>query len=278
MPANRQATPSEVTTTRAEDSRDTSLGIDARMMLVMERITHIEKGGVGPQSMGSFPFAEAPAVKHAIRTELVRVGVMVHTSFDGHDVRLITGKEGRQWVLATVWGTLAFVNVDDPQQVVRSEIRGQGIDQSDKAIAKAMTSADKYGLLNAFQIPTGDDPDASSEAPEYQTNGAGPPQRPYDQQQYERQHDQALARPAHAAQPWGDGTPLPPAPGQAPPPAQQAPVAQQGGQWKCPVHNRSKSGTYGLYCTAKESDPGWSNDKGYCTRTPGDAYAAANER
>ena len=49
----------------------------------------------------------------------------------------LTGREGRQAVLATVWGQLSFVNVDDPSQVYVSEIRGQGLDYGDKALIKA---------------------------------------------------------------------------------------------------------------------------------------------
>lgn len=36
---------------------------------------------------------------------------------------------------------------------------GDGVDTQDKAPGKAMTYADKYALMKAYKIPTGDDPD-----------------------------------------------------------------------------------------------------------------------
>ena len=52
-----------------------------------------------------------------------------------------------------------FVNVDDPKDYVDVTTYGDGIDGGDKAPGKAMTYADKYALLKAYKIETGDDPD-----------------------------------------------------------------------------------------------------------------------
>lgn len=52
-----------------------------------------------------------------------------------------------------------FVNIDNPEQYVDITTYGDGIDTSDKATGKAMTYADKYALMKAYKISTGDDPD-----------------------------------------------------------------------------------------------------------------------
>lgn len=52
-----------------------------------------------------------------------------------------------------------FVNVDNPTEWVEVTTYGDGIDSGDKAPGKAMTYADKYALLKAYKIETGDDPD-----------------------------------------------------------------------------------------------------------------------
>lgn len=52
-----------------------------------------------------------------------------------------------------------FVNVDNPTDYVDVTTYGDGIDSGDKAPGKAMTYADKYALLKAYKIETGDDPD-----------------------------------------------------------------------------------------------------------------------
>ncbi len=52
-----------------------------------------------------------------------------------------------------------FVNVEQPEEIVRITTYGDGIDTQDKAPGKAMTYADKYALLKAYKIITGEDPD-----------------------------------------------------------------------------------------------------------------------
>lgn len=55
--------------------------------------------------------------------------------------------------------TYRFVNVDNPEEYVEVKGYGDGIDTGDKAPGKAMTYADKYALMKAYKISTGDDPD-----------------------------------------------------------------------------------------------------------------------
>ena len=53
-----------------------------------------------------------------------------------------------------------FVNVDKPDEYIDITTYGNGIDSQDKAPGKAMTYGDKYALLKAYKIQTGEDPDA----------------------------------------------------------------------------------------------------------------------
>ncbi len=55
--------------------------------------------------------------------------------------------------------TLAIVDIESGE-IVEVESVGHGLDSADKAPGKAMTYARKYALLNAYKIPTGEDPDA----------------------------------------------------------------------------------------------------------------------
>ena len=52
-----------------------------------------------------------------------------------------------------------FVNTEDPADYVDITTYGDGVDSNDKAPGKAMTYGDKYALLKAYKIITGDDPD-----------------------------------------------------------------------------------------------------------------------
>lgn len=52
-----------------------------------------------------------------------------------------------------------FVNVDDPKDYIETVTFAEGIDAQDKGSGKAMTYGDKYALMKAYKISTGDDPD-----------------------------------------------------------------------------------------------------------------------
>lgn len=55
--------------------------------------------------------------------------------------------------------TYEFINVDKPTETLCVTAYGDGIDTGDKATGKAMTYADKYALMKAYKISTGEDPD-----------------------------------------------------------------------------------------------------------------------
>lgn len=52
-----------------------------------------------------------------------------------------------------------FVNIENPEEFIDITTYGDGVDSQDKAPGKAMTYADKYALLKAYKIITGEDPD-----------------------------------------------------------------------------------------------------------------------
>ena len=67
------------------------------------------------------------------------------------------GDEGKESQFVRFETTYRFVNIDDPSEVVDVVSYGDGIDSQDKAPGKAMTYADKYALMKAYKVETGDD-------------------------------------------------------------------------------------------------------------------------
>ncbi len=55
--------------------------------------------------------------------------------------------------------TYRFVNIDNTSEFIETTVYGDGLDTGDKAPGKAMTYADKYALMKAYKLSTGDDPD-----------------------------------------------------------------------------------------------------------------------
>lgn len=62
--------------------------------------------------------------------------------------------------------TYRFVNVDDPLDYIDTVTFAEGIDTQDKGSGKAMTYGDKYALMKAYKISTGDDPDQTASTEE----------------------------------------------------------------------------------------------------------------
>lgn len=65
-------------------------------------------------------------------------------------------KKQIHYLIETVY---RFVNVDDSNDFIETISYSDGIDTGDKAMGKAMTYGDKYALMKAYKIITGEDPD-----------------------------------------------------------------------------------------------------------------------
>lgn len=72
-----------------------------------------------------------------------------------------------------------FVNVDDPAEYIETVTFAEGIDAQDKGSGKAMTYADKYALMKAYKISTGDDPDQDASEDKHYTASPTPAKPQY---------------------------------------------------------------------------------------------------
>ena len=70
--------------------------------------------------------------------------------------------------------TYRFVNTDKPDEYIEIISFAEGIDPQDKGSGKAMTYADKYALMKAYKISTGDDPDQEASQPTEYKKAAKP--------------------------------------------------------------------------------------------------------
>lgn len=77
------------------------------------------------------------------------------------DKGTITNSKGTNSLFMRIETEYCFVNVEKPEEQISVITYGDGVDTQDKAPGKAMTYGDKYALLKAYKIVTGDDPDQS---------------------------------------------------------------------------------------------------------------------
>lgn len=93
---------------------------------------------------------------YPLARKIVESGVLTSIKADGSETK-------QQFMrLETIY---RFVNVENPDEYIDITTYGDGVDSQDKAPGKAMTYGDKYALLKAYKIITGDDPDQTASAP-----------------------------------------------------------------------------------------------------------------
>ena len=140
------------------------MNIYEKLSKVTEEITAVAKNlsvGYGKSSYKAVGEADVLAavkpteIKYGVYSfpasrEIVDSAVLTSVDKDGNEKRQLFMR------VKTVY---RFVNMEKPLEFVDMVTYGDGVDPGDKAPGKAMTYADKYGLLKAYKIITGDDPD-----------------------------------------------------------------------------------------------------------------------
>ena len=143
------------------------MNIYEKMSAITAELTAVAKNltvGIGKSSYKAVGEADVlAAVKpieakngvysYPVKREIIKDDVMTTKSeYNGN----VTEKQG-QFLRISV--TYRFVNTEKPDEYIDITSYGDGVDSQDKAPGKAMTYADKYALLKAYKIITGEDPD-----------------------------------------------------------------------------------------------------------------------
>ena len=148
-------------TAETETERDTTLNIYQRMMKATAEINRVAKNlKVDISKSQSYKAVAEADVLEAVKPVEEKFGIysypvkrviikddtyVTKSSYNGNESEKTT-------FFLRLEVNYRFVNVDKPDEFV---------DTQDKAPGKAMTYADKYALLKAYKIQTGEDPDAN---------------------------------------------------------------------------------------------------------------------
>ena len=141
------------------------LNIYERLLKITEELATVKKGlTVGSGSYGYKAVGEADILK-AVKPLEIAYGVYSYPlSRNIVSQEILTteknGKESTKFFMR-IETTYRFVNIDKPSEFVDQVSYGDGVDSLDKSPGKAMTYSDKYSLMKAYKIMTGDDPDQS---------------------------------------------------------------------------------------------------------------------
>lgn len=127
---------------------------------VMAAVSRVPKRG--RNEFHKYDYATEADIAEAIRKELAERHLVLLPAITGCQ-REPVGEKGS--VLTTLTMEFTFIDGESGETLTRPWL-GAGTDKEDKGVYKAMTGGEKYFLLKTFLLPTGDDPEQSTERPE----------------------------------------------------------------------------------------------------------------
>ncbi|MBT2601257.1 MULTISPECIES: ERF family protein [unclassified Oceanobacillus] len=130
-----------------------------KLAKVMTEVKHIEKKGYN--KFHKYHYATESDVAERVREVLAEQSVMMLPDIVEHSTREHTNQKGNTEYIATVKVKFTFIDGETGEELSIHSV-GEGQDAGDKAVYKAITGAQKYALMKAFMIPTGDDPEADT--------------------------------------------------------------------------------------------------------------------
>ncbi len=131
--------------------------IAAKLVKILATVEKVKKTGYN--SHQKYHYATEADILDAIRQGLIENQVFITESSKVVGVMPIENAEGKKSFLTTVETQHTFLDADSGESITVTS-SGQGHDNQDKGVYKAITGATKYFYLKNFMVSTGDDPEA----------------------------------------------------------------------------------------------------------------------
>jgi hypothetical protein len=158
-----------------------SLNIYERMSAIVSELSYVAKNlTVGVNSKSAYKaVGEADILSSVIPLERKFRVYSYPYSREIVEEKDLTNQNGYIQHYCKIASVYRFQNIDKPEEYVEVTSYGEGLDAGDKGMGKAMTYCDKYALMKAYKIRTGEDPDqdASVEMKGEVTSKAATPQQ-----------------------------------------------------------------------------------------------------
>lgn len=148
----------------SETKKEKTLNLYEKIQAVANKVKNIEKDmkvGTGNYSYKAVSdIAVTMAVKEA-EAEFGLLSIPIKQQLVSSEVIKSIKPNGQETLkfVDNIKMTIKIIDLDDISKFVEVESFGKGLDSGDKGFGKASTYARKYGLLNAYKIATGEDPD-----------------------------------------------------------------------------------------------------------------------
>lgn len=132
------------------------LPLVAKLLIIQKECSYLKKENKGYQ----FQFVSSAQTLGTIRGKMDELGVLLVPKVIRHSIRDFKNSKGNNEFLTEMDVEFTWINVDDPTDILVCPFYGQGVDNAEKGVGKALTYSEKYFLLKFFHIATDkDDPD-----------------------------------------------------------------------------------------------------------------------
>jgi hypothetical protein len=141
----------------------TNLNIYQKLIEVRKSVPYLQKESQGHQ----YQYVGSSQVLSAVRSKMDELGLMLICKVLNHNLIQGTSSKGAKEYMTELDLEFTWINAENPEDKIVCPWYGQGVDNSEKGVGKALTYAEKYFILKTFNIATDkDDPDAFQEKAE----------------------------------------------------------------------------------------------------------------
>ncbi len=139
------------------EKEPTQLNIYQKLINVRKTVPYLKKDNKGYQ----FKYVSSSQTLGAVRDAMDENALLLIPRVVGYDVSDHTTSKGGHEYFTQLKMSFTWVNADNPEEQIECPWTGQGLDNGEKGVGKALTYAEKFFLLKFFNIATDkDDPDA----------------------------------------------------------------------------------------------------------------------
>ena len=149
--------------------------ITSKLVKVMEEVSHVQKNGMN--EFHKYQYATAADVLEKVNEALCKNKICSVAKASLISLDHVTNAKGNQEHLATVQMNIRLIDSETGEYVDIAGL-GNGQDSGDKAVMKAETASIKYAYMMAFNISTGDDPEADVRTDQFMAETPNEPPKP----------------------------------------------------------------------------------------------------
>lgn len=156
------------------------LNIYQKLIEVRKSVPYLKKENAGYQ----FKYVSSSQTLGALRDAMDAQGLLLVPKVVGREIRDHATRKGDHEYFTSMDIEFTWINSETPAETIVCPWYGQGLDDGEKGVGKALTYAEKFFLLKFFNIATDkDDPDSFQKKEEKKESKENKP--PANQQQAE---------------------------------------------------------------------------------------------